>query len=55
MTARIPENVSTDWTIVTINAMPRRDPNDDDDAEDEDEDAESDDDVEPAVVRESDE
>jgi hypothetical protein len=53
MTARIPENVFTDWTIVTINAMPPRDPNDDDDAEDED--AESDDDVEPAVVREPDE
>jgi hypothetical protein len=55
MTARIPENVSTDWTIVTINTMPPRDPNDDDDDEDEDEDAESDDDVEPAVVREPDE
>jgi hypothetical protein len=27
MTARIPENVSTDWTIVTINTMPPRDPN----------------------------
>lgn len=47
-TARIPENVSTDWTIVTINALPPRDPNEDDDAEDKD--AESDDDVEPAVV-----
>jgi hypothetical protein len=57
MTARIPENVSTDWTIVTINTMPPRDPNDDDDDDDddEDEDAESDDDVEPAVVREPDE
>jgi hypothetical protein len=60
MIARIPENVSNwlvDWTIVAIigNAMPPRDPNDDDDAEDEDEDAESDDDVEPAVVREPDE
>jgi hypothetical protein len=55
MTARIPENVSTDWTIVTINAVPPRDPNDDDDAEDKDEDAESNDDVEPAVVREPDE
>jgi hypothetical protein len=41
-------------TIVTINATPPRDPNDDDDAEDEDEDAESDDE-EPAVVREPDE
>jgi hypothetical protein len=55
MTARIPENVSPDWTIVTINAMPPRDPNDDDDAEDEDEGAKSDDDVEPAVIREPDE
>jgi hypothetical protein len=59
MTARIPENVSTwlvDWSIVTIigNAMPPRDP-DDDDAEDEDGDAEPDEDLEPAVVREPDE
>jgi len=59
MTARIPENVSTwlvDWSIVTIigNAMPPRDP-DDDDAEDEDDDAEPDEDLEPAVVREPDE
>jgi hypothetical protein len=55
MTARISENASTDWTNVDINAMPPRDPNDDDDAEDEDEDAESDDDAEPAVIREPDE
>jgi hypothetical protein len=48
MTARIPENVSTDWTIVT-NTISPRDPNDDDDDDDDDEDAESDDDVEPAV------
>jgi hypothetical protein len=54
MTTCISENASTDWTNVTINAMPPRDPNDDE-AEDEDEDAESDDDVEPAVVREPDE
>jgi hypothetical protein len=59
VTARIPENVSTwlvDWSIVTIigNAMPPRDP-DDDDAEDEDGDAEPDEDLEPAVVREPDE
>jgi hypothetical protein len=53
MTAYISDNASTDWG--TINAMPPRDPNDDDDAGDEDEDAESDDDVEPAVVREPDE
>jgi hypothetical protein len=55
-----PENVSTllvDWSIVTImgNAMPPRDPNDDEDAEDEDDDAEPDEDLEPAVVREPDE
>jgi hypothetical protein len=61
MIARIPENVSTwlvDWSIGAIigNAMPPRDPNDDDDdPEDEDDDAESDDDFEPAVVREPDE
>jgi hypothetical protein len=55
MTARIPESISTVWTIVTINAAPPRDPNDDDDDEDEDEDAESDDEVEPAVIREPDE
>ena len=55
MTARIPENVSTDWTIVTINTMPPRDPNDDDDAEDEDGDAEPDEDLDPAVIREPDE
>jgi hypothetical protein len=55
MTTRISENASTDWANVAINAMPPRDPNDDDDAEDEGEDAESDDDVEPAVVREPDE
>jgi hypothetical protein len=60
MTARIPENVSAllvDWSIVTImgNAMPPRDPNDDEDAEDEDDDAEPDEDLEPAVVREPDE
>ena len=59
MTARIPENVSTwlvDWSILTImgNAMPPRDPKDDDDTEDED-DAEPDDDLDPAVVREPDE
>jgi hypothetical protein len=55
MTAGILEIVSTDWTIVTINAMLPRDPNDHDDAEDEHGDAESDHDVEPAVVRERDE
>jgi hypothetical protein len=39
------------------NAVPPRDPNDDDDTEDEDDDddAESDDDLEPAVIREPDE
>jgi hypothetical protein len=48
-------NRFTDWTNVTINTMPPRDPNDDDDDDDDDEDAESDDDVEPAGVREPDE
>src|SRR5262245_2675211 len=61
MTVRIPENVSTDWSIVTImgNTIPPRDPNDvdddDDDVEDEDSDAEAEDDFEPAVIREPDE
>jgi hypothetical protein len=59
MTARIPENLSAwfaDRTILAVvgNAMPPRDPNDDDD-EDEDDDDEPDDDGEPAVVREPDE
>ena len=59
MTPRIPENVSSwlvDWSFAPImgNAMPPRDPNDDDDDEDEDDDAEPDD-LEPAVVREPDE
>jgi hypothetical protein len=57
MTARIPENLSTNWCSVAIigNAVPPRDPNDDDDAEDEDDDAESEDDLEPAVIGEPDE
>jgi hypothetical protein len=55
MTARISEMASTDWTNVTINAMPPRDPNDVDEAEDEGEDAELDDDSKPAVIREPDE
>jgi hypothetical protein len=61
MTARIPENVSTwlvDWSIVTAmgNTMPPRDPNDDDDDDDDTEDEEGEDDnLQPAVVRESDE
>ena len=53
MTPFIPENFSTglvDWSLVTGNTMPPRDPNDDDD---EDEDAEPDD--EPAVIRDPDE
>jgi len=57
MTARIAENVSTwlvEWSIVTINMMPPRDP-DDDDADAEDGDAEPAEDLEPAVVREPDE
>ena len=57
MTARIPENVPTwlvDWGLMG-NAVPPRDPEDDDDTEDEDGDAEPDDDRDPAVVREPDE
>jgi hypothetical protein len=57
MTPRIPENVPTwlvDWDLMG-NAVPPRDPEDDDDAEDEDGDAEPDDDRDPAVVREPDE
>ena len=57
MTARIPENVPAwlfDWGLIG-NAVPPRDPEDDDDAEDEDGDAEPDDDRDPAVVREPDE
>jgi hypothetical protein len=53
MTPCIPENFSTwlvDWSLVTGNTMPPRDPNDDDD---EDDDAEPDD--EPAVIRDPDE
>jgi hypothetical protein len=53
MTTRITESVPIIWAIVTINAMPPRDPNDEEDDEDEDEDEESDN--EPAVVREPDE
>jgi hypothetical protein len=52
-----PENFSTwlvDWSLVTGNTMPPRDPNDDDDDyDDDDEDAEPDD--EPTVIREPDE
>jgi hypothetical protein len=42
-----------DWNLVTTmgNAVPPRNPNDDDD-DAEDEDAEPDDDLEPAVIRE---
>jgi hypothetical protein len=57
MTASIPENVPT-WLVdrgLMGNAVPPRDPEDDDDAEDEDGDAEPDDDRDPAVVREPDE
>jgi hypothetical protein len=52
MTPCIPENFSTwlvDWSLVTGNTMPPRDPNDDDDEDDE---AEPDD--EPAVIRDPD-
>jgi hypothetical protein len=53
MTTRIPESVPTILTIVAINAMPPRDPNEEEDDGDEDDDEESDDG--PAVVREPDE
>ena len=49
MTPHIPENFwLVDWSLATImgNAMPPRDPNDDDD---------EDENVEPAVIREPDE
>jgi hypothetical protein len=55
MTPCIPENFSTwlvDWSLVTGNTMPPRDPNDDDDDDDEDDEAEPDD--EPAVIRDPD-
>jgi hypothetical protein len=55
MTTRIPESVPTIWSIVTINAMPPRDPNDEEDDGDEDEDDDEESDDEPAVVREPDE
>jgi hypothetical protein len=61
MTPCVPENFSTwlvDWSLVTGNTMPPRDPNDDDDDEDDDEDDEDDDaepDDEPAVIRDPDE
>ena len=59
MTPCNPENFSiwlVDWSLVTGNTMPPRDPNDDDDDDDyddDDEDAEPDD--EPTVIREPDE
>jgi hypothetical protein len=55
MTPRIPESIPTIWTIVTINAMPPRDPNHEEDDGDEDEDDDEESDDEPAVVREPDE
>jgi hypothetical protein len=58
LTARTSESGSTclaDWSILVIgNAMPPRDPNDDEDDDDEDGDAESGED-DPAVIREPDE
>jgi hypothetical protein len=47
MTTRIPESVPTIWTIVTINAMPPQDPNDEEDDRDEDEDDDEESDDEP--------
>jgi hypothetical protein len=59
MTQSIPENSSIgDWSFVTVasNALPPRDPNEDDDNDEADErDTESDDEREPAVIREPDE
>ena len=55
MTRCIPENFSTwlvDWSLVTGNTMPPRDPDDDDDDEEEDDDEP---DEEPPVIREPDE
>jgi hypothetical protein len=57
MTPFIPENFSTglvDWSLVTGNTMPPRDPNDDDDDDDDDEDDEAEPDDEPAVIRDPD-
>jgi hypothetical protein len=56
MTRCIPENFSTwlvDWSLVTGNTMPPRDPDDDDDEEEEEDDDEPDD--ESPVIREPDE
>ena len=55
MTRCIPENVSTwlvDWSLITGNTMPPRDPDDDDDEEEEEEDEPDD---ESPVIREPDE
>jgi hypothetical protein len=60
MSARIPESISAllvEFTVIG-NAMPPRDPIDEDDEdedEDEDGDAEADDEPDPAVIREPDE
>ena len=58
MTPRTPACFSmVDWGLALImgNALPPRDPNEDDDDEDEDSDTEPDDEREPAVIREPDE
>ena len=61
MTRCIPENFSTwlvDWSLVTGNTMPPRDPDDDDDDDDDEEEEEEDDDEpddESPVIREPDE
>lgn len=55
MTRCIPENFSTwlvDWSLVTRNTMPPRDPDDDDDDEEEEDDEPDD---ESPVIREPDE
>jgi hypothetical protein len=54
MTRCIPENVSTwlvDWSLITGNTMPPRDPDDDDDEEEEEDEP----DDESPVIREPDE
>jgi hypothetical protein len=56
MTPCIPENSTwlVDWSLVTGNTMPPRDPNDDDDDDDDDDEDDEPDDESP-VVREPDE
>ncbi|GLR90680.1 hypothetical protein [Bradyrhizobium iriomotense] len=60
MKQNIPEEVSTGLMdrsrfVITVSAMPPRDPDDEDDDDDDDDEEEEEDDDEPAVVREPDE